>query len=196
MKLSKEEQKELTANKILAAACKVFPEYGFAGTSISMLAKEANINQSLIYHHFGNKEELWKATKAYLLRDIFLQAPVTPGDTSLEEFIKSAVISRFHWYRQHPEVIRMIQWQRLDSKRKQLQASAPSMLDTWVRLVPRMQKEGKIRADLSVEMILTLLTNMVILPLLEEEHLIFSEKDCDEYLQLVIKTLVEMLHPK
>ena len=102
MAKTKEEQREFTADKILRAACKVFPEHGFEGTSISMLAKEAQINQSLIYHHFGNKEELWKATKAHLLRDIFLQTPTSHEGTSLDEFIENSVTSRFDFYLKQP----------------------------------------------------------------------------------------------
>ena len=162
MAKTKEEQREFTADKILRAACNVFPEHGFAGTSISMLAKEADINQSLIYHHFGNKEELWKAAKAYLLRDVFVQAPKSHENTSLEDFIQHAVQSRFEWYQSHPEIIRMINWQRLEPKRKQLQGTAPLVIDTWARIVPRMQKEGKIRSDISAEMVIVLMTNMIV----------------------------------
>ena len=40
---------------IINAARTCFVEKGFAGTSISAIAKKAQINQSLIDHHFGNK---------------------------------------------------------------------------------------------------------------------------------------------
>lgn len=195
MAKEKVEQKEFTADKILRAACKVFPEHGFEGASISMLAKEAQINQSLIYHHFGNKEELWKATKAYLLRDIFLQAPSSHEETTLAQFIQNSVVGRFEWYRQHPEIIRMINWQRLEPKRKQLQGTAPAMVDSWVRIIPRMQKEGKIRKDISAEMVLVLLTNMVVSPLLDDNRFLSSEVECEKYLKLVVDALIDMLKP-
>ncbi len=192
----KDEIKEDTADKILRAACRVFPEYGFEGTSISMLAKEAHINQSLIYHHFGNKEELWKATKAYLLRDIFAKTPQNAKETSLIEFITHTVINRFDWYTQHPEVIRMINWQRLEPKRKQLQGTTPGMVDSWVRIIPRMQKEGKMRNDISAEMIIVLLTNMVISPLLDDNRFLNLEEEKKKYLKLIIQTLIHMLEPR
>ena len=195
MSKSKDEPKEYTADRILRAACKVFPEYGFEGTSISMLAKEANINQSLIYHHFGNKEELWKATKAYLLRDIFSLAPQSAKETSLVDFITHAVQTRFDWYQEHPEVIRMINWQRLEPKRKQLQGTAPAMVDSWVRIIPRMQKEGKIRNDISAEMVIVLLTNMVVSPLLDDNRFLNSEAERKKYLELVTQSLIDMLKP-
>ncbi len=192
---AKEAQKEFTADKILKAACKVFPEFGFAGTSISMLAKEADINQSLIYHHFGSKEELWKATKAYLLRDIFAQAPRSYEGTSLADFIQHEVKSRFSWYREHPEIIRMLNWQRLEPIRKQLQGTAPGVIDSWVRIVPRMQKEGKIRSDISAEMVIVMMTNMVVSPLLDDNRFLHSQEECNKYLQLISQALIDMFKP-
>jgi AcrR family transcriptional regulator len=54
---------DTTRKKILDAARKLFVKNGFAGTSISDIAGLAKINQSLIYHHFRDKQELWKGLK-------------------------------------------------------------------------------------------------------------------------------------
>jgi len=56
-----------TAILILKVARKLFIRKGFAATSISEIAKECNINKSLIYHHFENKESLWKAIKGEMI---------------------------------------------------------------------------------------------------------------------------------
>jgi len=192
----KETLKEDTAEKILRVACKVFAEHGFAGTSISMLAKQAEINQSLIYHHFGNKEGLWKAAKAFLLKDIFAKAPSMKEQISLEDFIHHAVYSRFEWYQEHPDIIRMLNWQRLEPKKKQLQGTAPSMVDHWVRMIPRMQRENKIRNDISAEMVIVLLTNLVVSPLFDDNRFLQSKEECKKYLEMVTKALVEMLTPE
>ena len=50
-----------TRKVILNAARDLFVKKGFAGTSISEIAKQAKVNQSLIYHHYANKESLWTA---------------------------------------------------------------------------------------------------------------------------------------
>ncbi len=44
--------------KILEAAEKVFAEKGFIETTISEIAKKANVSEATIYEYFGSKEEL------------------------------------------------------------------------------------------------------------------------------------------
>ena len=56
---------------IFAATLKLVAEYGFHGTSMSKVAKEANISPGTIYHYFQNKDdlilELFKACKKRIL---------------------------------------------------------------------------------------------------------------------------------
>ena len=189
----KQVRSDNTSNKILEAACKIFPELGFAGTSISMLAKDAKINQSLIYHHFGSKEELWKATKGYLLRDVFDAGH--DDSHSLDDFVRDSVRTRFDWYLKHPEVIRMVNWQRLEPKRKQLQGTSPMSVDSWVKIIPRMQKDGKIRADLPAEMIIVMMGNIIIAPMLDEHRFLQSRESCEKYIAVITEALLFVLKP-
>lgn len=50
--------KEATRQLILTTALDKFAERGFDGASISMIAKEASINQALIYYYFENKQAI------------------------------------------------------------------------------------------------------------------------------------------
>ena len=45
--------------QILARACRVFGESGFAGTSVADVAEAAGISKPLIYNYFGSKEGLY-----------------------------------------------------------------------------------------------------------------------------------------
>ena len=49
---------EKTKKKILHVAEALFSEKGFNGTSISMIAKAADVNKALIYYHFKDKNDL------------------------------------------------------------------------------------------------------------------------------------------
>ena len=53
-----------TQTAILKASLSVFAQFGFEGASTRFIAEQAGVNHNLIRHHFGNKEELWKATAA------------------------------------------------------------------------------------------------------------------------------------
>src|SRR5580692_2798564 len=47
--------------RILSAALKEFAAKGFAGARVDVIARRANINKRMLYHYFGDKEELFKA---------------------------------------------------------------------------------------------------------------------------------------
>jgi len=52
---------ESTKAKILAAARKIFGEYGFHGTTTRMIAQEAGIDISTLHYHWGEKGDLYEA---------------------------------------------------------------------------------------------------------------------------------------
>ena len=62
MKPAEQERSLQTKNKILLAALTEFASTGFDGVSTRAIAKKAEVNHTLISHHFGSKEALWKAT--------------------------------------------------------------------------------------------------------------------------------------
>src|SRR5580698_5403705 len=52
---------ERSRERILFAALKEFAAKGFAGARVDAIARRANINKRMLYHYFGDKEELFKA---------------------------------------------------------------------------------------------------------------------------------------
>jgi AcrR family transcriptional regulator len=52
---------ERSRSRILAAALKEFSAKGFAGARVDAIARRASINKRMLYHYFGDKEELFKA---------------------------------------------------------------------------------------------------------------------------------------
>jgi AcrR family transcriptional regulator len=54
-RLRREERREL----IRAAAARVFAERGYAGATIAQIAHEAGVVKSVVYDHFGSKQELY-----------------------------------------------------------------------------------------------------------------------------------------
>lgn len=62
------EQQRSTETKtaILDAALSEFANYGYEGASARGIGERAGVKHTLITHHFGGKEALWKATAARL----------------------------------------------------------------------------------------------------------------------------------
>lgn len=81
---------ERTKQRILDAALDCFANQGFTSTSLRDIAERAGTTHGLPRHHFGSKEELWKACAAAEVdRLLELQLPaleqVTP-ETALDAF--------------------------------------------------------------------------------------------------------------
>jgi TetR/AcrR family acrAB operon transcriptional repressor len=60
MKRTKEEA-DVTRQQLLESALRVFSEKGYAATRLSDIAVAADVTRGAIYHHFGNKKELFIA---------------------------------------------------------------------------------------------------------------------------------------
>lgn len=155
-----------THGKILEAAREIFLEKGFAGASVSMIAKKAHVNQSLIYHHFESKQQLWQHVKNDFVKDHF------PSDAfnihaifTLEHFVKEFVKTRFDFYFQNPEVIRMMNWQRLDPQLAELKGTSKATPNALKEAFIKLQNSGQIRKNIDPDMALLFIGNAITAPL-------------------------------
>lgn len=150
-----------TRRKILDAARDLFVEQGFSATSISQIAKAAGIHQSLMYHHFGNKTQLWCMVKEYLLKDhldeigsLFMAG--LPG----EMFIDGYVSKRLHTAVNHQAIQRMVQWQRLEAN-PALEGLSEASRTQWVAAIAKLQSQSQLRSDITAEELFALLNGTV-----------------------------------
>lgn len=66
VKRSEQGRAQETKSKILEAALTEFANSGFNGVSTRAIANKAGVNHTLISHHFGSKDALWKATAEWV----------------------------------------------------------------------------------------------------------------------------------
>jgi len=59
------EVSEKTKKKVLKAALKIFAREGYYNAKLREIAAQAGTTHSLIRHHFGSKDDLWKAVVDY-----------------------------------------------------------------------------------------------------------------------------------
>ena len=55
------EQSEVTRGALLAAARALFAERGYAAVATEEIVRQANVTRGALYHHFANKEGLFRA---------------------------------------------------------------------------------------------------------------------------------------
>ncbi|MFD5177233.1 TetR family transcriptional regulator [Nocardia sp. NPDC058379] len=99
---------DATKARILQAATDEFATYGIAGARVDRIAKAAAANKNLIYVYFCNKEQLFDAVLDANVTHGLDSVPFTPDD--LPEYAGQI----FDYCQQHPEVIRLATWHRLE----------------------------------------------------------------------------------
>src|SRR5256885_4023790 len=71
--MNQEERSERSRNQILDAALKLFAHRGFGATSVRDIAEEAALSKGNVYHHFPDKESIFRA-----LLDRYFETMSTP----------------------------------------------------------------------------------------------------------------------
>jgi len=136
-----------TKSKIFAAATDLFVQKGFSGTSISDIARRAKINQSLIYHHIGNKQALWAEVKKQLIEQSQISPLIPEEFQDFKEFVAFIIQQRLQLYASDSRIGRLIQWQMLEEKGEKLIGSMAMTPDNWIQAVEKFQKNGVVSRD-------------------------------------------------
>src|SRR5437899_11608420 len=98
---------ERTRERILAAALKEFSAKGLAGARVDRIARRARINKRMLYHYFGNKNDLFKEIMRRKLETRATwatAAPDDPGETLT------------HWFTlacEDMDWVRLMEWEAL-----------------------------------------------------------------------------------
>lgn len=171
-----------TRKKILSSAKKVFLAKGFDAAYIKDIAKIANVNTNLIFHHFSNKETLWQKVKTSILEEDFGKPEY--DCSSAKNFFRSLLDYRFALYTQHPELVKLIQWQQLTENESALIGLNRSSPNHWLNNIRQFQKHGEIVRDITAEQIMLFIIFSTHAPFLQKV-IPMSEKDKDEYKKMI-----------
>jgi len=100
---------EATKTRILAAAKAEFARLGLGGARVDEIAEKAGANKRMIYHYFGNKEDLFVAVleDAYLdIRSAELELQL--DDLPPDEAMATLITFTWDYYLANPEFIRLV----------------------------------------------------------------------------------------
>ncbi len=103
---SQEERRSSTRAALLAAGRDLFATRGFAGVPAEEIVRTAGVTRGAMYHHFGDKTELFAAVLEQLEEEITTDLVVSLTDVSAEELLPAA-ISAFLDICDRPEVQRI-----------------------------------------------------------------------------------------
>ncbi|MCK4609509.1 MAG: TetR/AcrR family transcriptional regulator [Gammaproteobacteria bacterium] len=176
-----------TRASVLKAAEKLFAKKGFAGASISEIAKQAKINQSLIYHHFDSKDGLWKAVRQAISERYNEIYSLTPCSVKLglKALLRRAVNDKFNFLKDNPTVLRIVSWQRLVCKQPEPLCKKSAYRAKLSEAFTLLQQKGEMRSKVDVDMVMFMVGSMV------HEAFYLSDMDQDCYLAFVVESLYQ-----
>jgi AcrR family transcriptional regulator len=106
--------------QILDAATRLFYEQGYAGASMSDLARSVGILKGSLYHHFGSKEDLLvhifaQATEETVAMMAEIEAMEAPPVVRIEAFVRAWSL----WYLENLEMVSvyLAEWKHLSPER-------------------------------------------------------------------------------
>ena len=132
-------------DKIIESASELFRSFGYNGTSIEMLIKDAGVSKSNFYYHFENKEELGlKILGIYLdhqeklISEILLDREINPLERFIKFYVEGVHSKRDLFLRTGSFLVRMSLEQGSENQRFR------SVIDTFFQ-------KTKIGLDASIE---------------------------------------------
>ena len=182
-----------TREKIIKTATKLFAKRGFSATPTQTIAKLAKVNETLIFHHFGSKAELWKKVKEQVVQSIEV-IPLDPKPKSLHIFLESIVHQRLTVYRQKPELVRLLQWQRLESSQEELVAGNILAPTHWLPAIKHLQTIGEIKANVPPDIILIWLLVSVNAVIFDNIPFFKEENNKKKYIDFLLDSFEKVLN--
>ncbi|MFB7873939.1 TetR family transcriptional regulator [Nocardia sp. NPDC056064] len=140
---------DATKARILQAATDEFAAYGIAGARVDRIAKAASANKNLIYVYFCGKEQLFDAVLDAHVTHGLDSVPFTPDD------LPGYAGRIFDYCTEHPEVIRLATWHRLERADLDLTGGASPAREAKLEALAAVQKKNGLGADFSPEELLT-----------------------------------------
>ena len=138
---------ESTRNAIVEAAELIFVDQGFAATSLSAIAKKANVTKSLIHHHFGTKKDLWGEIKRKQFSQLAgVQSQLLEASDMDAGLLKESIIQYFKFLQKNPQHSRFLLWMKIESD-DTCGEIANEMTNIGLKHLKKAQEKGVFRSD-------------------------------------------------
>lgn len=152
---------EGTRRKIMAAAQSIFATNGFSATSMSDIARGAEVTKSLIHHHFGSKADLWRRVLEDALSALRAQqlATFARHHDTCDDFVEQGFAAYFEFLMENQEFLQMAWWSEAergghgDKTAVGTGRTIKGLMEVGVKKIVELQKQQQIRSDLDPEVI-------------------------------------------
>ena len=145
---------QATQQRLIEAARAEFAAYGIAGARVDRIAAGARANKAQIYHYFGSKERLFDAVWESIVEQIVSDAPLDTND------LPGYAVRLSDGYAAHPDLTRIITWQRLERGDDPPHAFAVRSTQEKADAIAEAQRAGVVPARLEAKVLLALLLHV------------------------------------
>lgn len=142
---------ERTRGSILAAATKEFSERGLEGARVDAIAERAGVNKRMLYHYFGDKDDLFLAVMEAAYEDIRQrEAELDLTGRSPEDAIAAIVRFTFRYYLENQDFIALLGSENLSKARhirrsRRVKQINQPIIDALKRILEEGAKAGVFR---------------------------------------------------
>ena len=149
-----------TRERILNAALAEFSASGFAGARIQAIAQRAGVNARMLYHYFGEKDDLFRAIlrRRFADRPIHPEAGEAPLSTQMGDWFTRVV--------SNPDWVRLTQWEALEAGAGPV-VEEEERRRRWALAIERIRAEqaaGRLTADLDADLLLLAMVALTTFP--------------------------------
>jgi TetR/AcrR family transcriptional regulator len=151
---------ERSRERILFAALKEFAAKGFAGARVDAIARRANINKRMLYHYFGDKEELFKAV---------LRRKISERQSWAENLSGEPEESLPFWFEaacKDADWIRLFQWEALQGNWQKVidEKERTEITARGLQRIKQRQARGQISPDLDPRHVMLTMRSLTMFP--------------------------------
>ena len=146
-----------TRGNILQAALEVFAKHGFAGGRVEKISKAARSTDRMIYYYFGSKENLFVAVLESIYEELGkAEAALDFSEMTPEEGLRAIVRFTWTYYREHPELLTLLNSENLHQGRhvtrsKKVKELSSPLLSILSDIYARGVKEQVFRSGMVVQ---------------------------------------------
>lgn len=182
-----------TRERLISIARDLFVANGFTGTSMTQIAAKADVNHSLLFHHFGSKLNLWLDVKDLIIEEGKKVSIILPStEQSLSLFLKELMKNTISFFQNNPDIVRMMNWQRLEKATDQdIDFNIAQESKNWISAARHYQSTGEIdptiKPEFAITMVLAIATSIATDPNIFAED---KEKK-EEYIEFCVNRITK-----
>lgn len=143
-----------TRAALLSTAISEFAAKGYSGARVDEIAKRAGVNKQLLYHYFGNKDDLYRIALEKVYSEIReKEQGLDLGNLSPLDAMRTLVGYSFDYLFEHPEFIKLVSDENAQGARHASQSEGLTemhwpLVELLRETLERGASEGVLRDDM------------------------------------------------